>query len=190
MLTDKQKLFCEEYVNCHNASEAYERAGYASSKRNISGVEGHKLLKNPKILAYINELEQKRSQRTQITGDRLLEELARIAFSNIVNFSSFTDSGVKVKDSSTLPDSVTGAIAEVTSETQETIAGKHTFVNTKVKVKLFDKMRAIELAMKYLGMTSDFNCAIATFRKYGLALKQEGDGWIVEDISKERVVTE
>ena len=54
-LTIKQKRFADEYIISGNATEAYKKAGYRTSSDRVAGVEGHKLLKNPKIKSYIDE---------------------------------------------------------------------------------------------------------------------------------------
>ena len=51
----KQKRFADEYIISGNATEAYKKAGYSVSSDRVAGVEGHKLLKNPKIKSYIDE---------------------------------------------------------------------------------------------------------------------------------------
>lgn len=51
----KQKRFADEYIISGNATEAYKKAGYRVSSDRVAGVEGHKLLKNPKIKSYIDE---------------------------------------------------------------------------------------------------------------------------------------
>ncbi len=54
-LTIKQKKFADEYIISGNATESYKLAGYKFSNSNVAGVEGFKLLKNPKIKSYIEK---------------------------------------------------------------------------------------------------------------------------------------
>lgn len=54
-LTIKQKKFADGYIISGNATESYKLAGYKYSNSNVAGVEGFKLLKNPKIKSYIEE---------------------------------------------------------------------------------------------------------------------------------------
>ena len=76
-LTPKQKSFCEEILVDDNATQAAIRAGY--SKKSAYST-GHDNLKKPKIQRYISELKAARSLRTQVTADRILQELAKIGF--------------------------------------------------------------------------------------------------------------
>lgn len=54
-LTIKQEKFSLEYINSGNATESYKKAGYKYSSENMASVEAHKLLRNPKVKAYIDE---------------------------------------------------------------------------------------------------------------------------------------
>jgi len=78
-LTQKQKRFCEEYLVDFNATQAVIRAKY--TKRSASSM-GYENLKKPEIRTYISELVKARKLKTQVTADRVLEELAKIAFAN------------------------------------------------------------------------------------------------------------
>ncbi len=65
-LTVKQKKFADGYIISGNATEAYKEAGYRVSSDRVASVEGHKLLRNPKVKIYIDErlkiLESEKSQ--------------------------------------------------------------------------------------------------------------------------------
>ncbi len=76
-LNTKQKKFCEEILVDDNATQAAKRAGYP--ERSASSI-GNENRKKPKIQKYISELKEARSLRTQVTADRILVELAKIAF--------------------------------------------------------------------------------------------------------------
>jgi hypothetical protein len=76
-LTPKQKKFCEEILVDDNATQAASRAGY--SKKSAYST-GHDNLKNIEIQRYISELKEARSLRNQVTADRILQELATMAF--------------------------------------------------------------------------------------------------------------
>ena len=77
-LTPKQKRFCEEYLIDLNATQAYMRAGY-SGTGSTATTNANRLLTNADIQAYIEKLQGKRQKRTEITADRVIQELAHIA---------------------------------------------------------------------------------------------------------------
>src|SRR5690606_14509916 len=79
-LTAKQRRFVEEYLIDLNATQAAIRAGYSSR---TAGQIGDENLKKPQIAAAVQAAQAERSARTQITQDRVLTELARIAFFDI-----------------------------------------------------------------------------------------------------------
>ena len=79
-LTPKQERFCEEYLIDLNATQAAIRAGY-SEKTAYSA--GQRLLRNVEIQNRIAELKAERSKRTEITQDRVVKELAAMAFANV-----------------------------------------------------------------------------------------------------------
>ena len=58
-ITPKQRKFAEAYVKTGNATESYKLAGYSWKTESTAGVNAHKLLKNHKISALIEELNQK-----------------------------------------------------------------------------------------------------------------------------------
>ena len=74
-LTGKQTRFVEEYLIDFNATQAYKRAGYAASTDSVAGVEGHKLLKKPKITAAIETKSKEFSSKLDITREMVLEGL-------------------------------------------------------------------------------------------------------------------
>ena len=79
-MTEKQKIFCDEYLIDLNATRAY-KAAYPNVKRyEAAQVNGSKLLSNAMVAAYIAERQLERQRRTEITQDKVVKELASIAF--------------------------------------------------------------------------------------------------------------
>lgn len=79
-MTEKQRRFADEYLIDLNATRAY-RAAYPSVKRDeMAATAGGRLLKNVEVAQYIRERMQERQQRTNISQDRVLADLAEIAF--------------------------------------------------------------------------------------------------------------
>ena len=79
-LTPKQLKFCQEYIIDLNATQASIRAGYSESTARSIGSEN---LSKPAIVTHLQYLMNKRAERTEITSDRVLKELAKIAFFNM-----------------------------------------------------------------------------------------------------------
>lgn len=175
-LPPKQEAFCQEYVKSGNATAAYFNAGYTPKNKNTARVEASKLLTKPNIQARIAELQADRTARTQIESDKVLREIARLAFAQITDVVKFNNDDLEVKDSDTLNEDIKAAIHKVT-------IAKDKFGAIKKSVEMHDKNKALALLMKFLGLDSDFNSAIATLKKYGLVIYQENGAWSIREES-------
>lgn len=82
----RTQLFVNEYLVTMNASEAARHAGYASRH---AGLRGHALLRRPDVQVAIRDAMDARARCTSVTADRIVEELASIAFSDIRNILDF-----------------------------------------------------------------------------------------------------
>lgn len=85
-LTPKQQMFVKEYIVDLNATQAAIRSGYSDA---TSYSQGQRLLKNVEIQAAIQKAMDNRATRLDITADKVLQELANIAFDDIKNYLSF-----------------------------------------------------------------------------------------------------
>jgi phage terminase small subunit len=142
-MTEKQKIFADEYLIDLNATRAYRVAYSAVKKEEAAAVNGSKLLRNTKVAAYIQERMQERQKRTEITQDRVLQELAAIAFARATDYAEVKDECVKIKDTKDLDEQQVRAIAGIKE-------GKF-----GIEVKLNDKEKALELLGRHLGMFKD-----------------------------------
>lgn len=90
-LTEMRERFCQEYIIDLNATQAAIRAGY-SEKTATS--QGQRLLTFVEVQDRLAELMRERSERTQITQDMVLEEIALIAFSNVADYAHVVEKQV------------------------------------------------------------------------------------------------
>lgn len=147
-LNEKQKRFCEEFLIDLNATRAATRAGYSEKTAYSIGSE---LLNKPEVQSYISHLKQLRSDRTEITADRVVEELAKIAFSDIRKL--YKEDGF-LKRPHEMGDEALFVSGIETDELFSFIPGsdqKEKVGETK-KVKMCDKIRALENLGKHLGI--------------------------------------
>lgn len=86
-LTEKQKRFVAEYLVDLNATQAAIRAGY-SEKTAYS--QGQRLLKNVEIQTAVHNASKNRESRTEITQDKVLNELGKVAFANAADYTDAT----------------------------------------------------------------------------------------------------
>lgn len=139
-LNDKQERFVDEYLKDLNATQAAIRAGY-SEKTAYS--MGQRLLKKVEIQKAIQQRQKARERRTEITQDRVLRELAAVGFANGTDYTRIApDGAVELMETDSLTEAQRAAITGI----RQTRDG--------VEVKLADKMKALELLGKHLGMFS------------------------------------
>ena len=79
-MTDKQRLFCEEYVaNGYKQAEAYKVA-YPEVKDTTAASNAYKLMKKDEIKQYVKEIQKERFEALNITAERIACELSKMAF--------------------------------------------------------------------------------------------------------------
>lgn len=143
-LTKKNEVFCDEYLIDLNATQAAIRAGYSVES---AGSIGSELLKKPEIRARIDRAMAERSKRTGINADRVLLELGKIAFVNAIDVINMTDATV-------LTDASRDDTAAIASVKAKVIPGEDRD-GVEREVRLADKLKALELCGKHLGMFKD-----------------------------------
>lgn len=141
-LTEKQLMFCKEYLVSMNSTESAIKAGYSEK---TAGSQGSRMLKNVKVRAYIDEYLQERASKLDITANRILEELGHIAFFDIGNIFD----GISLKEIDSLPENVRRAISSVKVRVEK-VDGENTA--EVMEIKAHDKLGGIEKLMKHLGM--------------------------------------
>lgn len=149
-LTAKQQRFIEEYLIDLNATQAAIRAGYSAKTAYSKGQ-----LMTKTLSEQITEAQAKRSQRTEITQDMVLQELAKIGFSNMLDYVTPTNGGDLVPDFSALTRDQAAAISEVTVEEYTEGRGDDARDVKRVKFKLSDKRAALVDMGRHLGMFKD-----------------------------------
>lgn len=143
-MTKKQERFVEEYLIDLNATQAAIRAGYSTETAGAIGAEN---LKKPQIRARIDAAMAELSKRTGVNQERVIRELAKVAFVNaadVIDFDTATiRSGAARED--------TAAIASVKVKTIPTADGE----GVEREIKVADKLKALELLGKHFGMFTD-----------------------------------
>lgn len=152
-LTDKQKRFVEEYLVDLNATQAAIRAGYSEK---TAQEQGYQLLQKTSVSDAIAAAKAERSERTQITADRVLQELARIGFSDLRNV--LTPGGHLI-DPQEWDDDTAAAISSLevvkTNRSDADKTEEDRPIEYTHKIKTWDKVSALEKMGKHLGMFVD-----------------------------------
>lgn len=156
-LTPRQQLFVLEYLKDFQPARAALAAGY--SGKYISQT-AHSTLQKPNVRAAIKEQMEARCNRSMITADTVIQELARVGFCDPGEF--YDDEG-DLKDIKSLPPSMRRAIKEVTTNV---IVDRHGERHIIVKnIKLHSKVRALEDLAKHLGILNE-NFTVETKHKH------------------------
>lgn len=152
-LTPKQKIFADEYLIDLNATRAYKVAYPKVKKDESARVNGSKLLTNTNVVVYIDKRMKEREKRTEITQDRVLQELAKLGFFDV---RKLFDSEGKPVGVAELDDETAACIAGLDAmEAYEGTGENKEFVGYIRKYKLADKIKALELLGRHLGMFRD-----------------------------------
>lgn len=143
-LTPKQQKFVDEYMIDLNATQAAIRAGYSVNR---ASEIGYQLLRKTTVAEAIAAKQKKLAAKAEITAERIINELAKIAFADMGNYATWGSRGITLKESTDLTPDQTAAVSEL-SETVTESGGSTRF-------KLHDKKGALELLGKHLGMFKD-----------------------------------
>ena len=147
-LTPKQERFVDEYLVDLNATAAAKRAGYSEKSASRIAIE---LLNKTHVSAAIQERRAKLRGKLEISQEAVLQELASIAFANGTDFVTVTGAGLlSVKPTS-----------EVAKNKLPAIAGIKYSAQMGIEIKLHDKVRALELLGKHLGVFATGGSAAA-----------------------------
>jgi phage terminase small subunit len=146
MLTPKQAQFVEEYLVDLNGKRAAIRAGYSAK---AAEVQASRLLRNANVQQALHAAIQARSRRTEVTADRVVTELAKIAFANMQDYSPRPGETI---DLHRLDQDRAAAIEVITIDEAVDPAG---VLRRRTRLKLHDKLAALMSLARHLGMFID-----------------------------------
>lgn len=145
-LTDLQRRFVEQYLVQPSASAAYVAAGY-KARGNAAEVNAARLLRNAQVKAAIAAAQDARAARAQVSADDVVRELMRIAFLDPRKVMAWGPAGVTFTPSDRLDEDTARCVAEASQTVTE--------AGGTIRVKLADKVQALHLLAKHLGMFVD-----------------------------------
>ena len=144
-LNERMKRFCREYIIDNCAQQAAIRAGYAEGSAHVVS---SRLLRQPLIQQEINQLLEKQIKRTEVNADRIINELAGIAFGNLKDI-----------EKAILENNLDKLLANLTREQStfiSTITQRDLTSGKKLTtIKFHDKIKALELLGKHLSLFTE-----------------------------------
>lgn len=144
--------FAREYVIDLNATRAAIAAGYRQAGAHVRGAE---LVKNRKVAKRIDQLLSERSSKLAVTAEKVVEELARLAFSNMQDYTRVDGEGKAVLDLSVITRDQFAAVQEIREDTTGGSGDGERKVVVRTTLKLSDKTKNLELLGRHLGMFQD-----------------------------------
>lgn len=149
-LNAKQRLFVNEYIKSRNATKAARAAGYSSKTAHS---QGPRLLENAEIRAAIDKRLERAAEKAELSVAEVLKELRSIGFARLKDAYAPDGNLLPVHE---MPEDVQAALVGL--ESDEILAGPRGMkvkVGVSRKVKMADKIRALELLGKHLKMFVD-----------------------------------
>lgn len=149
----RHERFCQEVAKGSTAIDAYKAAGYKPDR-------GAATRLSAKVSHRVSEILIAAGNRVEINQARVLEELGRIGFSNMLDYITVQKDGSAIVDLSALDREKAAAIQEITVDSYEqhdpnSEDEKKTVTVKKIKFKLSDKRAALVDIGKHLGLFKD-----------------------------------
>lgn len=185
-LTIKQEKFCNKYLECGNASEAY-RYAYNCLKMSDNSVwcNASQLLSDTKVIQRVKELQSSFQKRTEITKERVLNELVKIGFSSIAYMHN---SWIDRVEFDQLTDDQKACIKSIQTKVEKRSYDDEVRNVEMVKIELYDKLAALNSINKMLGFDApakvDANVTMSRYK----AVTSDGRIIDFDEIDKDKDV--
>lgn len=155
-LSNQQKLFCQEYLKLGmNGTQAYLNIYKSCKKESTAMTNASRLLRNAKVQEYIKELQEKVEKKAIVSIEDIVKELTAIAFTDRTKISKMVTKEKKLEETTLVYKAVDFPDTDTLDvETKKVIAG-YKQTQSGLAVETYDKMKALELLGKYLGMFKD-----------------------------------
>lgn len=151
-LTMKQKIFCREYIYDWNATRSYLTAYPKTTNNGSARVLAHRLLTKVNIQKYITDIQNDLEKIAGISRMKIINEHMKLAFSSIADLHN---TWIERKKFDELTETEKACISEISTQTrtvfQEEGGISIPVVIEFVKIKLYDKQKALDSISKMLG---------------------------------------
>lgn len=167
LVTKNQEIFVDEYLIDFNATRAYKVAYPNIKKDETAAAAGARMLRNVNVANYIEKRMDDRKKRIEITQDKVLEELALVAFSNAADYAQIIQKqAVDISSGKCVPmidkdgkpvmmKQVDVTLTEKLTEEQKRALASIKEGRNGIEIKTHDKVHALELLGRHLGMFKD-----------------------------------
>lgn len=155
-LSELQLNFCREYVKDFNAKQSYIRAGYKTRGKSAE-VNASRLLSDARVKLEIEKLKQKLLKKQEITAEKVLKEISKMAFDDISNYLKIESRKIVYGYDDDLDTELSGIVntimlKDLTDVDTRNISEVYTDAKGNLRLKLHSKEKGLEMLGKYFGM--------------------------------------
>lgn len=151
-LTQEEELWVAEYLSCLDANKASRRLGFSKSKSIKSAQWVKPNGPKPHVFRAVQNGLRARTVRLGVTADAVIQELARLGFSNMMNYVQLDDDGNPRIDLEDLTPDTSAAIKKITIEEYKEGRGEDAREIKKITLELHDKKAPLIALGKHLGV--------------------------------------
>lgn len=149
-MTEQVRRFCDRYFETLNGTQS---AIYAGFSEHTARVQASQMLATDEVEEYLTVLRNDLAEKTSVSQQKVLNEIAKIAFSDIRNFYQEDNNLKPIID---LDDNEAAALSSVKSF-EERIPGTDIVAGYNKEIKLYDKLGGLEKLARILGMYKEDN---------------------------------
>ncbi len=157
--------------------KCYTKAGYKAATDKVAGINAANLIVSHRVAAYIAAKREKTAKRHENLADRVIEEVKKLAFSNMGDYAEWDGGAVDLRNSADLTEDQKACVAEV-SQTVTKDGGS-------IKFKLHDKNAALDKLCKKLGIYTEAAPSVVIFAPIQVSIRQTYEEW-AETIKEQR----
>lgn len=152
------RAFVDKYIELNfNAIRAFKECGHYTVGSDRAAQSGSsRLLGKPEVQEYLRQAIEARNERTSVTRDKVIRELARIGFFDLTSVSEWDDDGLTLLPSDQISEDDSAAMSEVHIEEHE-YGNEEDGIrrNIKKRVKAHDKLGALKELAKHVDLYGD-----------------------------------
>jgi hypothetical protein len=162
----RERMFLVNYLKSFDPVAAFVAAGLKSKVKNGEKAAAEALLaKFQHCLVEYNQQATQVDAVVEVTGDRVIEELAALAFSTIGTACTWTSKSVALVDSSSLSAHQLSTIKRIQI--------KPTEFGPDISVEMHDKLGALKALARYLNVDCDINQLVQRVQSFGFEVSDK-----------------
>ena len=153
-LTDQQRDFCVYYSKCFNAAKAYKKA--YKCKEFTAMTNGPRLLKNAQVNAVITQLKENKWNKAMLEEEDVFQWYLDIATADMTDYVTFGNEKIEIEtEDGERTITVSYVNIKEDSEVDGSLITEISKGKDGVKVKLANKMKAMDWIAKQMNMTTE-----------------------------------